>query len=777
MHLARQVGDEAPTTSRGKGSAPTRIDNVSGARSLLYDEIPGDEDSAPAWEHLTLAVTFPGSNEVQPVAAQPRSAKFNYFVGDDDSKWASNVPSFGEVVYRNLYDGVDLHITGDGARGFASESDADGVLKYEFHVAPGADWSQIRIQYDGIESLCIDQAGSLHIATSLGTLTDAAPLVWQENGATVVPAVEREAIGNTSSNGRDARSTDLTIPARFELVNNTTYTITLDGPVDSNRGLVVDPNLHWMAYLGGSSDEHVYGCAVDSSGNALVTGESFSVDFGGRINDLHGANDAILAKISSAGQLVWMTYLGGTATEFGYAVEVDASDNAFVGGSTGSPDFSGRTNHYHGTGDCFIAKIDSAGSVRWATFVGGSRHEGDSDIGGIAVDLALDVEGHVLMTGTTDSDDFEGRNNALHGRRDAFVVKVGHLGELYWMTYLGGGDWDPGRGIAAGSDGSAFVTGNTGSGDFEGRTNRRHGDYDTFAAKVSPLGSVEWMVYLGGSNDEFGRDVAVSSNGDVFITGETRSQDFEGAVGEWPGGHSVAFVSKVKPSGAHVWTMFLGSGYGRNVALGPDSTIIVAGSTTSDSFPGRINERHGGSDAFVLQLDQPSSIRWMMYLGGSDTDMAYGVAVDRDENVLVSGDTVSVDFEGRNNSYYGSGGYAGDGFIARVRLLDAVVDLLVNATCPTGGPIHIEWTGATPNESAALIYARDTGSFVVPNGNPCAGTTLGLGTNQIQLVTVVNSDANGSRTLNATIGPNLCGSYLQLLDLTTCTTSNVARIE
>lgn len=103
--------------------------------------------------------------------------------------------------------------------------------------------------------------------------------------------------------------------------------------------------------------------------------------------------------------------------------------------------------------------------------------------------------------------------------------------------------------------------------------------------------------------------------------------------------------------------------------------------------------------------------------------------------------------------------------------------LSVAATCPTGGPIRIEWSGATPNGQVALIFAREEGSFTIPPGNPCEGTRLGLGSNQIRLAWQGPAGPEGARTLNATTGPAPCAGHLQLLDVATCATSNVARIE
>lgn len=140
-------------------------------------------------------------------------------------------------------------------------------------------------------------------------------------------------------------------------------------------------------------------------------------------------------------------------------------------------------------------------------------------------------------------------------------------------------------------------------------------------------------------------------------------------------------------------------------------------------------------------------------------------------SVFISGRAAIVGAE------FGNNGLGLDSGSAYVFDLGCGPQLSVAATCPSGGPIEISWSGARPNGQIALIFAANTGSFRVPNGNPCAGTPLGLGTTQIQLAFQGGAGANGSRTLNSSAGPNACGGYLQLLDISSCGTSNVARIE
>ncbi len=479
-------------------------------------------------EHLTLTVTFPGSNEVIPVAAQPRSARFNYFIGDDESKWASNVPSFGEVVYRNLYDGVDLHITGAGARGLADESNADGVLKYEFHVAPGADWSQIRIQYDGIESLCIDHAGSLHIATTFGTLTDAAPLVWQEclasrdgKGAVLDDRSPRPLPdGRGSSDHRDP------IPARFELLNDTTYRITLDGPVDPTRELIIDPDVKWMRYLGGTSLDQIMDMARDSDGNYLVTGWTDSGNFEGQLNQYGTWSDAYVSKVSPSGELYWTLFVGSAWLDWGESIQVDSHDHAIVAGATGSTDFPRRINEFHGGRDVFIAYVGPTGQLLWSSYIGGSENDWCRG-------LVLDGQDQIYLSGTTSSPDFEGKTNESYGLDDGFVARVSSEGAIEWMTFIGGANIDVGGGLARRADGHLILAGGTGSPDLTSRLNDRIGRIDAYLASINPAGELDWTMYLGGTDDESSAvtprpKVAIGEGGEIYIIGVTVSPDFVG---------------------------------------------------------------------------------------------------------------------------------------------------------------------------------------------------------------------------------------------------------
>ncbi|MCL4199382.1 MAG: SBBP repeat-containing protein [Phycisphaerales bacterium] len=774
--------------------------NLSLEREALLPHGRGSSVESVAYEHLTLTVSFPGSNAVTPRGAQPQEAKFNYFVGGEGRGTASNVPSFGAVVYENLYNGIDLLVTGND----------DGVMKYEFHCEPGADYSQIRIHYDGIDSLCVNDDGDLEIATRFGTLRDGAPIVWQEEdgstsrareeaGFCQSPGSARGEHGRTAGEGRGGGdsatraleqagcsatssvhqnpllhsrgSSDSTIPARFELIDATTYRVAVNGPVDTTRPLIIDPDLQWMLYLGGSgSVDYAYSASVDASGDTWVTGETESRDFEGRTNESQGW-DAFVARVASSGTLTWMTYLGGRGVDQGRSIALNSENHSFVAGNTNSLDFEGRTNSNHAVhlaDDGFILRVDSTGTLLWMTYLGGGLADGANGV-------SVDDNGDALVTGTTPSEDFEGRINSLHGRSDAYVAKVDADGSLQWMTYLGGSEDDYAGDLDCDSAGDVICTGQTASNDFEGRINEYHGEHsDVYVLSVDASGGVQWMTYVGGSSNEYGTDIARDGDGSILVTGATLSADFDGRLNS-RNRRGSAFLFKMNSIGTVMWMVYLGGSNveeGHALAVDAHGDAYVTGITLSDDFYLRLNSLRGESDAFVASVDSAGSERWMYYVGGGDAEVANAVNVTGEGDAYVVGHTTSHDFPGRLNEHHG--GWH-DVFVVRLGVVRPA--LSVFSSCPSGGPVRADWSGGTPQGPAVLLFAQNIGQITIPDGTACAGSVLGLGSRRLQIARRATNDPAGSGSVNANAGPGACGGYLQLLDLATCGTSNVARIE
>jgi hypothetical protein len=247
-----------------------------------------------------FSVSFDGASPVEPVGQDRAEAVHNYFVGEE-ANWRSGVPTYETVAYPGLYDGIDLLTWG-----------RRDSLKYEFHVAPGANYEEIQVSYEGIEGLWLDDDGALHVETALGELVDDVPYIYQQ-----IDGQEVEVAG------------------RFELIDGDTYAFAITGAYDPATELVIDPDLSWASYLSDSDGDQGYGIAVDAWGNAFVTGITYPSDFptsGGFDTTLSGSSDAFVAKISGGGQLLWASYLGGSDFDYGYGIAVDAWGNAFVTG-------------------------------------------------------------------------------------------------------------------------------------------------------------------------------------------------------------------------------------------------------------------------------------------------------------------------------------------------------------------------------------------------------------------------------------------------------------
>ncbi len=605
---------------------------------------------------LQFSASFIGANAVRPVGLQQSASLFNYYLGDE-ANWRQNVPSYEVVAYEGLYEGVDLRVQGLRSH-----------VKYEFHIAPGADYRPIAVHYEGIEGLSIGEDGSLQVnlGAGRGVIRDGAPYIFQE--------VDGQKVA---------------VAGRFILLDSQTYSFEITGPIDPDHALVIDPDLVWSTYLGGTDRDEGAGIAVDTDGNIYVTGKTASDAWtSGGFDTIHAnAYDAFVVKLNAAGQHVWSTYLGGEVNDAGSGIAVDSSGNVYVTGTssvtggTDSPNWTsgGFDTTLDGNWDAFVVKLSSGGTHVWSTFLGGSGWEWGYGI-------AVDSSGNAYVTGSTDSYGWAsgGFDTHLDGT-DAFVAKISADGaHLLWSTYLGGVDTDGGSGIAVDSPGNVYVTGTTyvapghqvpnwTSGGFG--TTYNGGSSDAFVAKLSSTGGHVWSTYLGGGDSDAGNGIAVSSSGNVYVTGSTRSTVWTngGFDTTYNGGDGSgdAFVVKLTSGGSGVWSTYLGGindESGAGIAVDIVGNAYVTGSTyspgwTSGGFDTTYNE--GSSDAFVVKLRSSGALLWSTYLGGSDSDSGYGIAVDASGHIYGTGTTSSVAWTSGGFDPTYNGGSA-DAFVMRI---------------------------------------------------------------------------------------------------------------
>ncbi len=391
-------------------------------------------------------------------------------------------------------------------------------------------------------------------------------------------------------------------------------------------------SLVYSTYLGGSGDDFGLGIALDSVTNAYVTGGTTSTNFPtlGAFQPAHaGSVDAFVTKLDSTGSaLLYSTFLGGSDQDRGNDIALDSVGNAYLTGFTVSTNFpttlGAFDTTFNGGGDAFVTKLNPTGSsLVYSTFLGGSVGLNATDRG---ESIAVDAAGNAYVTGTAESTNFPTTTGAFQtthaGATDAFVTKLNPAGSgLVYSTYLGGNGLDQGVSMVIDSSTNAYVAGGAGSSNFPTtlgafQPSSAGGSRDAFVTKLNPTGSsLVYSTYLGGSGDDFGLGIAHDSfTNNVYVIGGTASSNFPtfGAFQPALAGSFDAFVTKLNATGSGLtYSTYLGgssieaTGAAR-IALDPFSNAYVTSSTASTNFPTTAGAFQttsaGGDDAFVAKL-------------------------------------------------------------------------------------------------------------------------------------------------------------------------------
>lgn len=641
------------------------------ARPLSHAERGGRSAAEPRRiAGVALRMSLAGASAQPNVSAlEPLRGKTNYVVGSDPSKWRTNVPTYAKVRFADVYPGIDIVYHGDQRQ-----------LEMVFVIAPGADSAKVAIDFQGIETIEVDDDGDLVLHAGAETLRVRKPLAYQDFDGV------RRAV--------DARYV-------IESAKRVGFSV---GPYDRARPLVVDPVFAYAAETGtlsGSRSEYAAGIAVDAGGNAYVTGGTLSTDFpttfGGfqttfaGYDGLNEIGDGYITKIDSTGTtLIYSTYLGGSSGDEATGIAVDADGNAHVVGFTNSFNFPTTAGALQNPrdggrpGSAFFAKLSSDGSaLLYSTYLGGTRYDH-------ATGVTLDAAGNTYVTGFTFSEDFPVTAEAVqpifagpvNDSGDAFVTKFSAADTLVYSTYLGGSAADCGYGIAADSGGSAYVTGQTDSVNFPVtagafQAQRPSDASNVFVAKLDASGStLVYSTYLGGNSPSTGTAIAVDADGNGYVAGSTSASDFPTTTAAFqttPSGAGDAFVAKLNASGsALIYSTLLG-GTSLDIASGisvdPEGYAHVTGATWSTNFPVTPDAFQsalgGGGDAFVTNLNPTgSALTYSTYLGGTGTDRGIGIATNSFGDALIVGSTDSPDFPTTHAFGTSSGGF--DAFIVKI---------------------------------------------------------------------------------------------------------------
>jgi hypothetical protein len=540
---------------------------------------------------LTLAgshrvdISLPNSNPAPTIEAMDKlPTRTDYFIGAREH-WHTNIANYSRIRYGAVYPGVDVVYYG-----------RQNQLEFDFVLQPGADPHAIRLRFQGARHLSITSEGDLAFEFGNGRMLQKKPLIYQEDPLT---ATRRE------------------IQGRYVRVARNVVGLRVDG-YDRKRPLVIDPTLVYCSYLGGSGTDQISAVQVDSQGHLYVAGSTNTGDLlatnGAYSTILNGTTNIFVAIIDntpgSGYPLLYLTYIGGGGSDIPVSMAVDAEENVYLTGTTTSTAFPTTVNALQTTGAgsvvaAFVLELNPFGmsggvSLVYSTFLGGTT--GDTSGAGIAVDR----KGLIYVIGSTKATDFPLTASAYMsvtwGPEDAFLCQIDpNAGALVYSTYLGGELGDQGRAIAVAPNGLVYFAVYTESTEFPMAGYAY--SYVLKSAYGSVIGvmdmtqtgadSLVYATYFGGSDIQDVCGIAFDAAGNLLVTGYTLATDFPvtpDAVQPKPGGNGDAFVSVVNPM------------------------------------------------AF------PNFLVYSTYLGGSQGEVAYGIAGDKAGNIYVTGYTLSPDF-------------------------------------------------------------------------------------------------------------------------------------
>ena len=704
-----------------------------------------------------VRLDFVGMNpDSKPKGQIKQKAVFSYFKGQPED-WNTGIPTYSELVYEDLWPGIDLVYSG-----------TVNQLKYEFRVKPGADPDCIRLAYHGATDVSVKETGALEVMTPIGGFEDDTPYAYQ-----MIEGERKE------------------VSMRYVLEDRVqgkvfSYGFAL-GLYDPTKSIILDPAmLVYCGYIGGMEWEECEGIAVDDYGNAYVVGStmsdesSFPVKVGPNLL-YNNYEEVFVAKINAQGtDLEYCGYIGGVGSDGGMDIAVDLSGNAYVTGYTYSDESSfpvklGPDLTFSGSKrDAFVAKVNPQGTgLDYCGYIGGIATCGPT--GQIGTCIAVDSQGCAYVVGWTEADESTfpvkvGPDLTHNGGRDGFVAKVNAQGtDFEYCGYIGGSEMDITHGIAVDGQGNAYVVGETDADESTfpvkvGPDLTHNGGREAFVAKVNTQGTgLDYCGYIGGEDWDHGEGVAVDQDGNTYVVGVTSSDESSFPVVMGPdltyNGGFDTFVAKVNSQGTELdYCGYIGgskndhSHIGRGgIVIDEDGNAYITASTKSDesSFPVILgpdltHNSPGLTDAFVARVNSKGTkLDYCGYIGGDHEDEGRAIAIDAIGNIYAAGFTYSSESTfpkkvGPDLTYNGG---SNDAFVAKVMRLSLMADIY-ELSESTGGTINFTLdAGAWNANRNYLLLGSVTGT---EPGTPLPGGKATLPLNWDNFTNVIINMVNSS---------------------------------
>lgn len=456
----------------------------------------------------------------------------------------------------------------------------------------------------------------------------------------------------------------------------------------------------WEVNYGGSGGDYARAMQFTRDGGYVIAGRSASSD--GDVGGNHAGADVWVIKLDSTGSLEWENNYGGTEHDYAEAVQPASDGGYVVAGYSYSSD--GDLSDNNGESDYWLIKLDSEGNLEWENNYGGL-----SDDQAYAVQLTAD-DGYIMAGYTNSSGGDVGSNER---GENCWVLKLDQEGNIEWTNHYGGYDIDRAHAVQPAADGGYIVAGYSYSSD--GDVSDNNGSADYWVIKLDDSGNLEWENNYGGSSNDIARALQATSDGGCVVTGYSVSAD--GDIGDANGGAD-AWVIKLDNAGNLEWENSYG-GSATEIAYAiqaaSDEGYLMTG--YAQSSDGDVSDNQGGSDYWLVKLDQEGNIEWEDNYGGDDDDLAHAVRPAADGSYAISGHSASSNGDvGGNNGNMDywilkidppSTGIASHNFGSDFRVYPN----------PAGGPVMVELgekyrkvKAGVYNNSGQKVYSRNYGN-------------------------------------------------------------------
>lgn len=396
------------------------------------------------------------------------------------------------------------------------------------------------------------------------------------------------------------------------------------------------PDSLWTKTLGGSFNDKAYSICPTIDNGSVVAGYSKSID--GDVHGNQGSGDYWLVKLDEIGDTLWTKTYGGSDDDWAYSIQQTSDTGYIVAGFAWSTDGDVRGNH--GAHDFWLLKLSSTGDTIWTKCLGGTSYDD-------AYSIRQTSDDGYIVAGYTAS--INGDVHGNHGYHDFWVVKLNNNGDTVWTQALGGKSRDEAWSVWQTRDNGYIVAGTANSND--GDVHNNHGADDYWVVRLNTNGDTIWTKTYGGSGWDNAYSIQQTFDGGFVIAGAGASYD--GDVHGYQGGEADFWVIKTDSNGDTLWTRTYGGSnldVARAIYQTPDTGYIVTGYTQSTD--GDVHGNSGGSDYWIIKLDQSGDTIWTKTMGGTQNDEAYDIQLTNDGSYIIAGDARSF-----NGDVHGNHGY------------------------------------------------------------------------------------------------------------------------